>query len=106
MTIGFALSKLRDSRWTSAKGMCRAPGMCPAAYSTSVRTSITWLPASMICLASAAPTSGIAAQDIQLQREEDLVQVDERTTEPLAHSGFLEEGRCWIGERTPSERGR
>src|SRR4051795_2723588 len=64
---GLSFARPATSRCMSASGMWRAPGMWPASYSTSVRTSISWLPESMICLASAGPTSGMARQLIQLQ---------------------------------------
>src|SRR3954452_7339594 len=43
----------------SASAMCFEPGMWPASYSTSVRTSMSWAPESISCLASVALSSGM-----------------------------------------------
>src|SRR6476620_11513248 len=59
MRIGFSLSSVAASRWTSVSATWRAAGMWPAPNSTSVRTSTVWAPDSMICFASAAVTSGM-----------------------------------------------
>src|SRR2546421_10276185 len=70
MTTGCPWSSEADSRCRSASGTWREPGMWPASNSTSVRTSINWLPESMIFLASGALTSGMTFKllNVELHR--------------------------------------
>src|SRR3954454_3152632 len=55
--------------------MCSAPGMWPASYSTSVRTSISLAPESMSCFASSALTSGMPFKLLNVRKNRWPIQV-------------------------------